>query len=131
MIGLDTNLLVRLLVEDDRRQAEKVAALLDRCQEDGVRCLVSTIALCELEWVLVSAYGVPRAEIADAVEALLADDLMQLERPEEVRRAVRRYRDGKGDLSDHLLGETSRALGAGTVYTLDRELRDAEAFTLL
>ncbi len=131
MIGLDTNLLVRLLVQDDRRQAERVGDLLARCDENGTRCLVTTIALCELEWVLSSAYGVPRTEIADSVEALLADDLIEVERAEQVRRAVRQFRNGKGDLSDHLLGATSQALGAGTVYTLDRELRDSEAFTLL
>lgn len=131
MIGLDTNLLVRLLVRDDERQAGRVVALLERCQESDTKCLVTTIALCELEWVLSSAYGVPRGEIATAVEAFLAEDLIEVESAQAVRRAVGQYRKGKGDLSDYLLGETSRALGAGTVYTLDRELRDGEAFTLL
>lgn len=131
MIGLDTNLVVRLLVEDDKRQLRQTKRLLARCHEDGEKCLLTTIVLCELEWVLRQSYGVPRMEVAAAVEGFLTDELFAVEEPEEARRALTSYREGKGDLSDYLLGARGTSLQARTVYTFDRGLRDCEDFTLL
>jgi len=131
VIALDTDVVVRLLVQDDERQANRVERLLARCHEEGIRCLLTTVVLCELEWVLEGSYGIPRAEITAAVQGFLGDDLFAVEAPAQVSRALEQYQAGKGDLSDYLLGQRAKALQAATTYTFDRSLRDCEDFTLL
>jgi len=131
MIGLDTNLLVRILIRDDEKQTELVRRLLERCHEDGERCLVTTIALCELEWVLTASYKVPRQEVAAAIEGFSTEELFVVEEAEMVREALTRYQAGKGDLSDYLLGARGRELGTATTFTFDKALRDTPDFTLL
>lgn len=56
MRGLDTNVLVRYLVRDDKKQAEKASAYIHKITASGKRCYVNHIVLCELVWVLESAY---------------------------------------------------------------------------
>ena len=131
MIGLDTNLLVRLLVLDDEEQVARVRALLDRCHENGTRCLLTIVVLCELEWVLATSYEVSREEIALAVRRFVADELFEVEEQQVVQQALDDYGRGRGDLSDYLLAARGHALGAMTTFTFDKALRDCERFTLL
>ncbi len=131
MIALDTNVLVRFLVRDDLGQAARARALIENCQAKGDVCLVSNPVLCGLEWVLESLYRASRADIVATVQTLQATPPFALEDADLVDRALQMYRKGKGDLSDYLLGEIGAARGARTTYTFDRELRNAEGFTLL
>ena len=87
--------------------------------------------LCELEWVLESAYRASRADVASAFRVLLSTPPFQVEDAELTQQALEMHSKGKGDLSDHLLGQVGRSRGARTTYTFDRELRKAEGFTLL
>lgn len=131
MIALDTNVLVRFLVRDDERQAARARRLVGSCLDGGEACLVTLPVLCELEWVLESAYGASRADVVAAVRILLATPPFQVEDAELVDRALLAHAKGRGDLSDHLLGEVGRALGARTTFTFDRALRRLAGFTLL
>ena len=131
MIALDTNVLVRVLVEDDAAQAARARRLIAACAASGEACFVTTATLCELEWVLDSVYGATRADVAGAVRTLLVTAPFEVEEPALVARAVELYEKGKGDLSDHLIGQVGRARGARTTYTFDRDLRKAEDFTVL
>lgn len=131
MIGLDTNVLVRLLVEDDPEQAAAARRLVAECGEQGETCWVALVVVCELEWVLESAYGASRRDVARAVEELLGSSRFTVEASEQVHRAVAVYRTGRGDLSDLLIGESAAVAGARTTFTFDRALRDDERFTLL
>jgi len=131
VIALDTNVLVRVLVEDDAAQAARARRLIAACVDSDEACLVTTATLCELEWVLDSVYGARRADVAGAVRALLVTAPFEVEAPALVARALELYEKGKGDLSDHLIGQVGRARGARTTYTFDRDLRKAEGFTLL
>ncbi len=131
MIALDTNVLVRFLVQDDEAQAKRARALVDTCVEAGDPCLVSNPVLCELEWVLESVYGASRSDVAAAVQGLLSTPPFQFEDADLTQQALQAYSKGKGDLSDYLLGLVGRSRGARTTYTFDRDLRRAEGFTLL
>ena len=129
MIAFDTNLLVRIMVEDDPMQAARVRSLLEKSAEQDESIFVSDIVLCELEWVLESAYGVPRRRICAAIGALLADSLFCFEDSGRVAEALNLYQLGKADLSDHLLGLTAEAAGTRTTYTFDRALGRDSRFT--
>lgn len=131
MIAVDTNVLVRFVVRDDATQAARARRLVERCLEAGEGCLVSNPVLCEFEWVLESAYGASRADVASAMRMLLSTPPFEVEDVEPTHRALQAYVKGKGDFSDHLLGQVGRSRGARTSYTFDRDLRKAEGFTLL
>jgi predicted nucleic-acid-binding protein len=66
VIAVDTNVVVRFLVNDDREQARRARALVD-----GKDVFVATTVLLETEWVLRSAYEFPRRELIDALRAFL------------------------------------------------------------
>lgn len=131
MIGFDTNLVVRLMVGDDERQAGQSRRLLEEAAERDEPVFLCDIVLSELEWVLESAYHVPRQRILAAVSALLTDGRFCFEDARRVSVALELYRQGKGDLSDYLLGLRGEAAGARTTYTFDRGLRSASRFTVL
>jgi len=131
VIALDTNVLVRFLIRDDERQAERARALIESCKTRGDSCLITHPVLCELEWVMESLYRASRADIAAAIRTLKTTTPFVLEDDGMVDRALQMYSEGKGDFSDYILGEIAMARGARTTYTFDRGLRNAEGFTLL
>ena len=131
MIAFDTNVVVRLMVEDDEAQARRAQRLLGGAVERGERVLITDIVLCELEWVLDSAYKVPRRRILAAVQALAGDPRFGFESAARLAQALDRYQQGTGDLSDYLLGLAGRDAGASTTYTFDRERRREEPFTAI
>ena len=131
MIGVDTNLLVRILVEDDAEQLKRARTLLDGVAERSETAFVGDIVLAELEWVLEDAYKVPRARILQALQAIVGSKRFELDDRRRVVEALELYQNGKAELSDYLIGLSASQHGAGTTYTFDRDLRDDERFTLL
>ena len=131
MIAFDTNLVVRLMIEDDERQTKVARSILDNAVEQDEKVLVTDIVLSELEWVLDSAYRVPRLRLLAAIQRLAADNRFVFEDQERLTNALAHYQDGTGDLSDYLLGLKSREAGSSTTYTFDRALRGEETFTVV
>lgn len=131
MIALDTNVVLRLIVEDDAGQLAEARRLLAAAEADGEPCLLTDVVLCEIEWVLLSAYGARKADVLAAVQALAGESLFAFEDRTRLLRALDAYQRGRGDLSDALLGQAAAALGARTTYTFDRALAGDPAFTIL
>ncbi len=131
MVGFDTNLVVRLMVEDDVAQARRAQKLLEDAAERDEWVLISDIVLSELEWVLEAAYKVPRRRILAALNTLVADDRFCFEDRHHVATALHLYQRGKGDLADYLIGLRSEAVGARTTLTFDRDLSDDSRFTVV
>ena len=131
MTGLDTNVLVRYLTEDDPTQARKAAACIQSTVAKGDRCFVSPVVLCELTWVLLSAYDVSKADLLLTLDRLLATAQFTIGQKDIVRRAVEAYRAGRADFADYLIGMLSRDAGCSTTVTFDRRLRDDPRFQLL
>lgn len=132
MIALDTNVLIRVLVADDPAQTASAEKLLRETLAAGESCFISDPVLCETEWVLDRFYRVPRAEILAALESLLAHlNLFSFEDSAVVRKALDRYRRGKADFSDFLIGAKAEARGARTTFTFDRALARQQGFSIL
>ena len=131
MIGLDTNVLVRYLTRDDPEQYAKAAAFIKAATDRGERFVVNTAVLCELVWVLATAYGYPRDQIARALEQILVTAQFEVERLDEARQALSDFRSTKADFSDALIGRINRSLGAGHTVTFDRGLKTLETFRVL
>jgi predicted nucleic acid-binding protein len=117
MRALDTNLLVRLIVRDHAKQAAAAEAFVAK---GG---WVSLLALAETTWVLSSVYDRAAADIANAIEMLLAHERLTLQDPDVVAGALARFRTLPTlSFSDCLLVEISRKAGHLPLGTFDRTL---------
>jgi predicted nucleic-acid-binding protein len=114
-VALDTNVLVRLLVNDDPAQAEQAAALIDA----NAACFVPITVALELEWVLRGAYKLPREAVISAFKGLLAIRHLHLEQEQLVKRALDWHRQGM-DFADAL--HLARSEGCGALISFDRRL---------
>lgn len=131
MIALDTNVVLRLIVEDDADQLAVVRRLLAAAEADGEPCLLSDVVLCEIEWVLLSAYDASRFDVLAALQSLVAEELFAFEDRARVFRVLDAYQAGRGDLADYLIGHAAAGLGTRTTFTFDRGLAGDAAFTVL
>ena len=122
MIALDTNVLVRYLVEDDKAQSAAAASAIDRAVAKGEELFVSDIVLCETAWVLAGSYKVSRAVIATTLRDLLHAKHLAFASPDELTRALDAFVRGKGDFADYLIREHARTAGCSAVLTFDRAL---------
>jgi predicted nucleic-acid-binding protein len=131
MIALDTNVLVRFLVEDDRSQAERARKLLAGIDARNDRCCITDIVLCELVWVLASCYGISRAEIGATIKKLIATRQLSFSSTDRVHRVVESFLSGAGDFADYLIREQAREAGCSAVATFDRKLLKEKGFSPL
>jgi predicted nucleic-acid-binding protein len=131
MIAVDTNILVRLVLQDDEDQARTVQRLLVRARRDQTRIFVSDIVLCELVWVLRRQSGFARPEIADTLDRLFRTELIVLADVALAESALTAYRDGTGDFADYLIREQASRADAAEVVTFDRSLKGERGFRVL
>ncbi len=131
MIGLDTNVLVRYLVWDDKKQAQKAADCIKNIIDSGNSCFINAIVFCELAWVLESAYGFSREEISEVCEIILMTKQFEIEHKDIVRMATLDYKNGKADLADYLIGRINVYKRCEYTYTFDRALKKQSNFTML
>jgi predicted nucleic-acid-binding protein len=110
MIGIDTNVLVRYLVQDDPEQAKKATRFItSECSSDDSG-LINRIVLCELVWVLETAYGYPPEKVALALESILRTAQFQIEDHQEAWSSFREYQGG-ADFADAFIATVNRRLG--------------------
>ena len=128
MIALDTNVMVRYLVEDDVKQAAAAASLIARCVAQGEGLFVSDIVVCETVWVLSVSYHVGRKEIAGLLRNLLRARHLVFRAVDQLIRALDAYESGKGDFADYLIREHARAAECEHVATFDRVLLRERGF---
>jgi predicted nucleic-acid-binding protein len=122
MIALDTNVLVRYIVADDREQAAIATDMIERAIDREERLFIPQVVLCELVWVLSHAYRFGRDEIVGVLQQLRRGAQMTIEGADEVRRATDAYAAQRGDFADYLIGERSVASGCSSIATFDRIL---------
>jgi predicted nucleic-acid-binding protein len=131
MIGIDTNVLVRHLVQDDPRQSRKATQVITKqCTRDDPG-FINRIVLCELVWVLESAYGYSKDTVVAVLDKLLRTSQLKIEDAQSAWTAFRMYQKGKADFADCLLGATNRIAGCDSTVTFDRAASKLEGFQLL
>lgn len=131
MIALDTNVLVRLVLRDDERQARAAEQVVVRARRARTPLFVSDIVLCELAWVLTRRAGVSRSDVADALEQLLRTELVVVSDAAAAENALEAYRTGRGDFADYLIREQARSAEASEVVTFDKALKGESGFRLV
>ena len=131
MIGLDTNIVVRYLTQDDPRQSQIATQLMEKTLSSDEPGFISLVVLTEIVWVLVSLYFVDRAGVVQVVSGLLTTEQLRVESAELVWRAKRRYEASKADFSDALVVECALAAGCKRSVTFDRSAAATSGFDLL
>lgn len=119
MIGLDTNVLVRYIMQDDKTQSALATRLLEQLTRETPG-FVPLVAIVELAWVLSGSYGLDRRQIAAALEALLRTKELVVERAETVWRALRIFASSNADFADTLIERAAAAAGCERTMTFDR-----------
>ena len=131
MIGLDTNVLVRYLSQDDPVQSAKATEILERRLTPQIPGFVSIVAMVETVWVLDRAYGLTAQEIATAVEHLLQVEVLAIENEQEVFTAMVALRQGRGSFADALIAELGARAGCTRTLTLDQKALRLRSFELV
>ena len=120
MIGLDTNVLVRYIVQDDATQARAASRLIEtRCTTENPG-FVSLLVLAELVWVLERAYGYVRNQVAEVLNGILTSAELKVEQSDLARRALLGYGSGPADFADFLIGHVNAESGCSTTATFDK-----------
>jgi predicted nucleic-acid-binding protein len=130
MIGLDTNILVRYVMQDDAKQSAKATRLIESLAPEAAGFL-SVIALIELVWVLTSCYDLTREQIAQALDALLRAKELVLDRAEQVGQALRVFRASSAEFADCLIERTGHAAGCDRTMTFDRTAANSAGMMLV
>lgn len=129
MLALDTNVLVRFLVEDDEVQTARAAKLVAHAVRRGEPLFVADVVLCETVWVLRASYEFDRQEIADVLQRVLKAAHLTFADSDALKRAAEAFAHGKGDFADYVIREQARAAGCDRVATFDHALLRELHFT--
>ena len=130
MIGLDTNVLVRYIMQDDARQSALATRLVESLSADSPG-FVPLVSAVELAWVLSSAYGLDRGQVVQAFENLLRTKEILVERAEIVWKALRVFQGAGADFADCLIERSAAAAGCESTMTFDRGAARSCGMTLV
>ncbi len=131
MIGLDTNILVRYLAQDDPVQSPKATEIIERRLTEDNPGFVSVVTIVETAWVLDRAYGLADQGIAAAIERTLQADVLVVENEQEVFAAMISLKKGIGPFADALIGALGTRAGCSRTLTFDRKAARLPGFGLV
>jgi predicted nucleic-acid-binding protein len=123
MIAIDTNVLLRLLVNDDAAQADKARRLFDAHAEHDASLWIADVVLVELAWALERSYGYPRNDVAAALRALSGNASVQFESAVVMSQAIALYEAGPAGFADCLLAIKAQQVGCDALHTFDKKMR--------
>lgn len=130
MIGLDTNVLVRYLAQDDPVQSPKATDIFERRLSAHDPGFVSVVAMVETVWVLERAYGLADRDIATAVERMLQAEVLVVQDEQEVFTAMIALKEGHGSFADALIGALGARAGCSRTLTFDQKALRLPGFEL-
>ena len=128
MIGLDTNILLRLLLKDDEQQLLAVMAALDSISEDEP-AIVNAIVIQEAVWVMTKTLAFPKQKVLKILEVLLDQDDLMIVPSVAVRKATAAWAGGKAEFADYLIAELNAEGACHTTLTFDAMAAQHPAFT--
>ncbi len=130
MTGLDTNVLVRYVMQDDPRQSPRATRLIESLssEEPG---FISIVTFVELVWVLSGSYGLGRAQVAQVLETLLRSKELVVDRAELVTQALSRFVTAGADFADALIERIAAGAGCAATMTFDAGAAKAAGMTLV
>ena len=131
MAALDTNVLVRFLVEDDAAQLAAARKLIRRCVNAGETLFIPVTVALELEWVLRSNFGFGKPAVVQTLSRLLSSVELSFESERAIELAVILYCQGSADFSDCLHAALASSAGEQPLWTFDKAASKVEGARLL
>jgi len=131
MIGLDTNVLIRYITQDDPPQAHKATQVVEHLLTASSPGFVSSVVMVELVWVLDRAYGLTATEIAAVLERLLQIEVFAIENEQEIFTAMVALQQGQGSFADALIAAVAARAGCNRTLTFDRRAARLPGFELV
>jgi len=128
-VGVDTNVLVRVLVDEPSQPGHIAAAraLVSEARE----VFVPLVVLVETVWVLEAAYGLPKPEILTALDHIMRTAQFEIPEKETAWLALNDYSREKGDFSDYYIGRANEEAGAEVTLTFDKSLKGSRQFKII
>ena len=121
MIGLDTNVLVRYLAQDDPAQSAKATQIIEKRLSEENPGFISIVTMVEAVCVLDRAYHLRADEIAAAVERILQTDVLVVEHEQEVFTAMIAMKEGQGSFADAVIAGLGAKAGCACTLTFDQK----------
>ena len=118
MIGLDTNVLVRYIMQDDPKQSPMATELMGSLDADNPG-FVTLVSVVELYWVLTCCYDLTGSQVKQALEVLLRTKQIIVDQADQVLKALRVFYEGKADFADCLIERTASSAGCAKTMTFD------------
>ena len=131
MKSIDTNVLIRYLVADDKKQAEQASKTIQNAADEGESLILCTVVLAETVWVLEDVYQLSKGEILSLLDKLFSTAQFEIEDRDSARQALEDFRTSKADFADCLIGRKNRLLGCDKTFTFDQDLKTLDTFELL
>lgn len=131
MAALDTNVLVRYLIQDDVRQGFKAKELVKGVLTRGESLFIPITVLLELEWVLRSNFEFPKDQIILAIASLLAARELVFESEASAEVALELFRQNKADFADCIHIALAHAAGESPLWTFDKTASKVDGASLI
>jgi len=130
MIGLDTNIIVRYLIQDDPVQSALANEIMERRLTEAEPGFVSVVVMAEIVWVLGSRYRLTAQHVVAAIERMLSVRTLVIESEREVHVAMIALKDGRGSFADAFIGALAASAGCSHTFTFDRKAARLPGFAL-
>lgn len=120
MIGIDTNVLIRYLAQDDPLQSKKATARIESALHQNESIYLNHEVICEVCWVLGKLYGYSAQELAETLERIFSAAQFEFEDKDLLWESLGEYRSSGADFADCLIGMKNRRAGCGSTLTFDK-----------
>jgi predicted nucleic-acid-binding protein len=131
MIGLDTNILVRFLTQDDPVQSSRARQIIERQLTEENRGFVSLATMFETAWVLEKIYKLSDREVAETIKGILQIETLFIQNEQEVYTAMVILQTGRGSFADALINALGLWAGCDSTLTFDRKASRLQGFELI
>ena len=131
MIGLDTNVILRYLLQDDPKQASQVNRIFEQLLSGENPGFICVATMLEIVWVLRSLLRQTNSQIATHLENLLAADSLEIQNEQQIFEAVFALRSGTGEFEDALIGALNAWEGCSYTLTFDRRAARLSYFQVI
>jgi len=120
MPALDTNALVRYVVQGDSGQLAAAKRLIDRCVAEGQAIFVPVTVTLEFEWVLRASFGYVKDDVLQVLSNLFSAAELAVESERALEVALQLYREGSADFADCLHIALATEAGERPLWTFDK-----------
>jgi predicted nucleic-acid-binding protein len=126
--AIDTNILVRFLVKDDKRQADTAYRLFKKAEAEKSVLLVPLLVIMETIWVLEAVYQISRKDCLNAINDILYLPILKFEAQDTLKRFLLFSQKNNGDLSDTLIASSAKTAGCESVLSFDKKATNQGIF---